>query len=82
MSVSVCRRLPQRVSLSLSLSLSSHLCTERLKTGDVGGTMGLFIGGSLLTICELLDLVFLNASTNSESDKDESEVFLLFRNYY
>ena len=36
--------------------------------------MGLFIGGSLLTICELFDLVCLNATTNSESDKDESEV--------
>ena len=29
--------------------------------GDVGGYMGLFVGGSAITICELLDLVILNS---------------------
>jgi len=30
-------------------------------TGDVGGYLGLLIGGSLLTVMEILDLVFYNA---------------------
>ncbi len=27
---------------------------------DIGGFMGLLLGGSLLTVCELLDLLFYN----------------------
>jgi len=30
-------------------------------TGDIGGYLGLLIGGSALTILELVDLVFYNA---------------------
>jgi len=30
-------------------------------TGDIGGYLGLLIGGSALTIIELVDLVFYNA---------------------
>jgi len=32
-----------------------------LFTGDIGGYLGLLIGGSALTIIELVDLVFYNA---------------------
>jgi len=30
-------------------------------TGDIGGCLGLLIGGSALTIIEVVDLVFYNA---------------------
>jgi len=30
-------------------------------TGDIGGYLGLLIGGSALTIIEIIDLVFYNA---------------------
>ena len=28
--------------------------------GDIGGSMGLFLGASLLSLCEMLDLVWTN----------------------
>jgi len=36
-------------------------CLHDSITGDIGGYLGLLIGGSALTIIELVDLVFYNA---------------------
>ena len=32
-----------------------------LLTGDIGGYLGLLIGGSVLTVIEVIDLVFYNS---------------------
>ena len=32
-----------------------------LFTGDIGGYMGLFLGASIVTVCEIFDVVIYNA---------------------
>ena len=53
-------------ALRLSLNYYFHQVMINISNisfvlGDIGGYMGLFIGGSAITICELLDLVILNS---------------------
>ena len=42
----------------------SHCCPGNLPlfVGDIGGFMGLLIGGSLISVVELLDLVIYSAA--------------------
>ena len=58
-----------------------QFCAYRL--GDVGGTLGLFIGGSLLTFFEVIDLCVLHSpfkfAQNGRSGKGgEDKVINLF----
>ena len=54
-------------------------------TGDVGGFMGLLLGGSALTLCELVDLILFNffkkllidakKKLSRDSDSEEKDMF-------
>lgn len=45
--------------LSLSFAFHQKSVFLILPTGDIGGSLGLFIGASMLTIVEIVDLVLL-----------------------
>jgi len=50
--------------LDRDVYIKLHIAMKLLSgavTGDIGGYLGLLIGGSALTIIELVDLVFYNA---------------------
>jgi len=52
------RQLDKAVYIKLHIAMT---LLSGVVTGDIGGYLGLLIGGSALTIIELIDLVFYNA---------------------
>jgi len=52
------RQLDRAVYISIHIAMT---LLSGVVTGDIGGYLGLLIGGSALTIIELIDLVFYNA---------------------
>ena len=58
----IARRCSQYLSNSVSTSyvMYMELLMLMLISGEVGGYMGLLVGASVLTVCELLDLFIYN----------------------
>ena len=66
-----------RINLSQNINISI--------SGDVGGYMGLLLGASVLTICEIIDLFLYNAFRkflHSEKEKEKPMTELASINSY
>lgn len=44
-----------------------------LFVGDIGGSMGLFIGASMLTVLEVIDLILIQIPVFKTKKKDDTE---------
>lgn len=39
--------------------------------GEIGGQLGLFVGVSILTVCEVLEIILLACTNNGAPSEDE-----------